>query len=631
MEAVLDIETDKVDATKIRLVGVAWMEGDTLRKKTATKASELADILLHLNPTALIGHNIIAFDAKHLQNLWGIDITEYPLIDTLIMSKLADFNRKSHSLESYGTQLGYPKGTISCYATAPISELAKYLYTDLELSYKVYKKLLSQFSALNKDGSAIAREMEVAEIMLRQREAGIVFDTYGAEKLLLKLDMHLDSIRYDVNPGLGRVLIPASRLKKPPLKQFKADGCPSALAIRYFPTLCYNKAIKKYCFIHPESGKKHYLPHHMPINITEPLTLDMTSALKNWLLAKGWKPTLWNTKKVVDATTGRVTYTKTSPKLYNKAKEPCPGLAKCGFGLAEEVATFFTVRSRRNVIKSEGGTGGWLNNPRVVSGDGKLTADADTMGANTGRFTHRIVANVPRVTSLYGKEMRELFKPSKGKVMVGWDASSLEACMEGHYCIGLAGGKEHVDRLMSGSIHDRNAELLGCSRDKAKEFKYAITYGAQPATLAETMGWSLPRANKAYSLFWDTNKVLASLKSRLASSWKLTGCKYIRGIDGRKIFTRSEHSLMNALFQSAGAIVMKEAMVIADRKAHSTIAGCTGLIRYHDEEQWECDADDAHRLGLIGTNSITQAGINLDMKVKLKGAYKVGDSWADTH
>ena len=40
---------------------------------------------------------------------------------------------------------------------------------------------------------------------------------------------------------------------------------------------------------------------------------------------------------------------------------------------------------------------------------------------------------IPSINSPYGKECRELFIPTKGYVMVGADASSLEARCLGHY------------------------------------------------------------------------------------------------------------------------------------------------------------------------------------------------------
>jgi hypothetical protein len=51
---------------------------------------------------------------------------------------------------------------------------------------------------------------------------------------------------------------------------------------------------------------------------------------------------------------------------------------------------------------------GFLAAERIAV-DGRIPTPADTCGAGTSRFKHRLVANIPRVTSLYGKEMRGQF------------------------------------------------------------------------------------------------------------------------------------------------------------------------------------------------------------------------------
>lgn len=56
--------------------------------------------------------------------------------------------------------------------------------------------------------------------------------------------------------------------------------------------------------------------------------------------------------------------------------------------------------------------------------------------------------------------------------------------------------------------------------------------------------------------FWDANPGLKAAKEAAEAYWESTGRKYIMGIDGRKIYVRSKHSLLNALFQSCGAIIM---------------------------------------------------------------------------
>ena len=214
--------------------------------------------------------------------------------------------------------------------------------------------------------------------------------------------------------------------------------------------------------------------------------------------------------------------------------------------------------------------------------------------------------------------------------MVGWDAQALESVIEAHYCHKYDPGYAEV--LTSGSsedgtdIHTRNAELLDITRDMAKTFKYAITYGAGPTRLASTLGIPKHIAEDLYKDFWEINLALRQVRDRAIAIWKRTG--YIPGLDGRRIQCRNEHSVLNYLFQSGGAIVMKHAMLLAEHMAKDLPA--FRVLAYHDEEQWVCLEDKADKLGMVGVQSIEMAGQHL-LRVPLTGEYKIGESWADTH
>lgn len=90
------------------------------------------------------------------------------------------------------------------------------------------------------------------------------------------------------------------------------------------------------------------------------------------------------------------------------------------------------------------------------------------------------------------------------------------------------------------------------------------TYGAQAAKVAKTIGSDLYTGQIVFDAFWEAAKPLALLKERLHDFWVKTGKKYILGIDGRKVPTRSPHAILNSLFQSGGVICAKRAMVIYD-------------------------------------------------------------------
>ncbi len=134
--------------------------------------------------------------------------------------------------------------------------------------------------------------------------------------------------------------------------------------------------------------------------------------------------------------------------------------------------------------------------------------------------------------------------------------------------------------------------------------KYGITYGAQAAKVAKTIGSDLSTGNLVFEAFWEAASPLASLKEKLAEFWNKTGKKYILGIDGRKVPTRSAHAILNSLFQSGGVICAKRAMVIYDDLLEEKGLLCDfftedwknksfsqQMIAYHDEAQLEVTRD----------------------------------------
>ena len=54
---------------------------------------------------------------------------------------------------------------------------------------------------------------------------------------------------------------------------------------------------------------------------------------------------------------------------------------------------------------------------------------------NLGRMKHKLVCNIPRVTSLYGGNIRAMFgvNPDEQFVQYAYDFSSLEAVLEAHF------------------------------------------------------------------------------------------------------------------------------------------------------------------------------------------------------
>lgn len=585
----------------------------------STNPDELKELLglPHVKGCPVVGHNIFRFDAPVLKRIWGIDLmADREVYDTLLMSKISEFQRTSHSLDSYSEELGIDKPALE----NGLRELILRCKADVKLTMAVYQKLLGSKDILQIPDNPYKVEFRVAEIIARQHEYGVSFDKDAAIQLVREIEADMAFLRMAIHDEIGPVSLPENKKRHPPKKQFNKDGKPSALMNKYAGEHGCRIEIQKgadFYVLIDSKGHKRPLPLVTAIENHGPLDIDSPQAVKDYLLSMGWIPTMWNRKRGLDGK-----YANTSPKLWDDNKEVCPNIAKTHARGIAKISEYLTLRNRVNVVL------GWLQNTRVNMGASIICSDADTLGAVTGRFTHKIVANVPRPTTPIGKKMRALFLPSPSKVMVGWDASSLEARMEAHYTHPFDGG-EYAKELLEGDIHTKNQRALSlATRDKAKTWKYAVTYGASPKKLASTFGWTQTEAELAFKKFWDANPALRSLVAKVQSSGEKG---WIRALDGRPIPVDSKHSALNRLLQSAGAITMKYAMVIADREIRREGITAHGLIRYHDEEQWEVSPHEADRVGKIGVESIRKAGRYLKLNVPLDGEYKVGFNWSETH
>jgi len=346
----------------------------------------------------------------------------------------------------------------------------------------------------------------------------------------------------------------------------------------------------------------------------QPMNLNSYTQTKDYLLTQGWKPT---------------SYTDSgSPQLTEDSFDSVEG----------ELPTLLTRRAvlmhrsrLLDSIKKNGDEGGLLS---FIRDDGRIESRAITNGTNTGRMRHQNIVNIPSVGSIYGEELRSLFIVPEGYVLLGIDAAALEARCQAHYIMSYKGGHELADLLINGDIHQANADMWGCSRKEAKSPMYCLMYGGQPQKLADTMGCSLKQAKKHYNLFWDTYTPLTLLKNDLVKVWESRGGKnkgYLRGLDGRKLFARSPHSLVNMMFQSAGSILVKTAACFMDNAIKKNSLDCTQIIIYHDELEYEVREDQAELAGALAEKSFEMAGKHHKFNVPIVGEAKYGKSWYDVH
>jgi DNA polymerase I-like protein with 3'-5' exonuclease and polymerase domains len=189
---------------------------------------------------------------------------------------------------------------------------------------------------------------------------------------------------------------------------------------------------------------------------------------------------------------------------------------------------------------------------------------------------------------------------------------------------------EYTNEVVSGDIHTANQTAAGLqTRNQAKTFIYAFLYGAGSAKIGSIVGGSAKEGQKLIDSFLRNTPRLKALREKVARIFATKG--WLPGLDGRKLLVRAEHSALNTLLQGAGAIVMKQAVVILHKKLRQEKIQFKMVANVHDEWQIEVQDGSANQTGMLGVEAIKEAGIMLKMRCPLDGEYKVGNSWKETH
>ena len=288
------------------------------------------------------------------------------------------------------------------------------------------------------------------------------------------------------------------------------------------------------------------------------------------------------------------------------------------------IAEYLLLQKRIAQVES------WLE---AMGSDGRVHGRVITNGAVTGRMTHSKpnMAQIPNAGSLYGPECRQCWTVEDGNVLVGCDASGLELRMLAHYMK----DEDYVRTVTEGSskdgtdVHTVNQRAAGlATRDNAKTFIYAFLYGAGDSKIGSIVGGSARDGARLKEKFLEQTPALGQLLSRVAG---FASKGYVPGLDGRKIWVRSEHAALNSLLQGAGAIVMKKALVIFNDKIKANKWPVKMVANVHDEFQFEVPEHLAKVTGEAAKQSIIEAGVFFKLRCPLDGEYKYGKSWRDTH
>lgn len=600
LDLIFDIEADGLleDVTKVHCIDMT-VEGALAGQVFANEEPyDCLDDALEImsNAKSLTGHNIIGYDLPVLKKILGWTPSKHTkIIDTLVLSRLCHTNLYevdakekqitprlygSHSLKAWGERMEVQKANLQGddVWAGFTPEMAEYCVQDVSIT--AHLKL--HFDSLGYSKEAIELEHDFAKIIQRQVEYGFAFDVKKGQELYVRLLKRKEELGKELRSQFGSWYQGAGEFtpkRDNARRGYTAGGTFTKVKLTEF---------------NPNSRD----------HITYRLKKDF-----------GWNPK--------DFTPGG------KPKIDEQVLR---NLQLPNTGMLEE---HFLVTKRISQLAE--GDNAWLKLER----NGRIYGGVNTNGAVTGRCTHSKpnVAQVPASKSPYGTECRALFTADKDRLLVGCDANSLELRALAGYLKKYDGGK-YAEAAVEGSpnegtdIHSLNRIALGIdSRDTAKTFFYAFIYGAGDQKLGAILGGGAKRGKQARQRFLSGVTGLMELTNRVKQVFRRRG--HLIGLDGRKLHIRSEHSALNTLLQSAGAIIMKRALVILDNTlqfvGYKEGFDYEFVANIHDEFQIEVNKKYAKNISVYAERAVEKAGRYYEFDCPLSATSHVGETWSETH
>ncbi|WP_255349348.1 MULTISPECIES: DNA polymerase [unclassified Thioalkalivibrio] len=158
-------------------------------------------------------------------------------------------------------------------------------------------------------------------------------------------------------------------------------------------------------------------------------------------------------------------------------------------------------------------------------------------------------------------------------------------------------------------------------------------YGAGDEKIGSIVGKGASAGKKLKANFLKKTPALAKLRDAVMQTAKSRG--WLRGIDGRQLFVRSQHSALNTLLQSAGALLVKQATLNIyfelERRGYSWGTDWALVAHIHDEVQMQVRKEIAEEVAEVAVWAFQEAGRQFDWRCPLDGEAKIGNNWAETH
>jgi DNA polymerase I-like protein with 3'-5' exonuclease and polymerase domains len=452
----IDIETD-MKQTVIWCACAEDVETGDLTVHTEAKTLQaLVD-----EHDGIVTYNGLGFDVPVMERLWSMDFTGKKHVDAMVLSRLYNpAQAGGHSLRSWGERLKYPKDDFTDYDGGLCEEMITYCKRDVELTTKVYKKLLAALAKERFSQDVIDLEHRVTAELELQRQNGFKLNLPKANELYSRLTHRMREIEVQMQTE--------------------------------FPPIVTERYSEK-------TGKR------LKDNV-EVFNVGSRQQIAKRLQSIGIRFT--------DKTEGG-SY-KIDENVLEAIDNPTAQLV-AEYLLVQKRAS--QVSSWLEAVEADGRVHGRVFSSGAATG--RMTHISPNMAQVPA--TRKVVDSMTPVQKLkaeLGGECRSCWTVEEGNKLVGVDASGLELRMLAHYMK----DEDYVQTILEGDIHSANQAAAGLdTRDQAKTFIYAFLYGAGDEKIGSIAGKGAAHGKKLKKDFLNNIPSLKVLKTTVENLAEVNG------------------------------------------------------------------------------------------------------------
>ena len=278
---------------------------------------------------------------------------------------------------------------------------------------------------------------------------------------------------------------------------------------------------------------------------------------------------------------------------------------------------------------------------KEIREDGRIHTTFQNLVTATGRLssTEPNLQNIPVRTDL-GAEIRKMFIPKSGHVLVDADYSQIELRVLAH----IADDANMCHAFQNGlDIHAVTAsqvfgvpveEVTSLQRRHAKAVNFGIVYGISEFSLSEDIGVSRYEAKEYIESYLANYRGVRAYMKNVVEDAKNRGYtetmfgrrRYIPELKSSNFNVRSgaERMTLNTPIQGTAADLIKLAMIRVDKALRENFPKAKLILQVHDELIVECPEEQAEAVAALVSREMEAVA---ELKVPLTAEAKFGKSW----